>query len=378
MIALVQHRERMNSSLPATGNLLREYVQLETPANANDWNKHVPLMNGSARWRLRVPVLMPDGVTQAFGVDNPHYLGPVIAAQKDRPVRLVFYNLLPKGSDGDLYIPADTSMMGAGYGPLNNWPSQTEDRTVMDDVRNPVCTETPENRRYELHERQPRHGASAWRHHALDQRRNPAPVDHPRQRKYSLARGRERGAGAGYGRADATAVACPIARLPDDGCMAFYYTNQQSARLLFYHDHAFGTTRLNVYLGEAAGYLITDATEQDAGRQSDHPRRPDPAHHPGSDLRADAAQLAEQDPTWDTVRWGSYGTLWYHHVYMPAQNPGDPSGMSAFGRWMYGPWFWPPATRRTDLSPIPTTPGPATWTTRRPGITTPIPSANRR
>ena len=29
---------------------------------------------------------------------------------------------------------------------------------------------------------------------------------------------------------------------------------------------------------------------------------------------------------------------------MPAQNPGDPSGMSAFGRWMYGPWFWPPAT----------------------------------
>ena len=31
------------------------------------------------------------------------------------------------------------------------------------------------------------------------------------------------------------------------------------------------------------------------------------------------------------------------HVYMPAQNPGDPSGMSAFGRWMYGPWFWPPA-----------------------------------
>ena len=31
---------------------------------------------------------------------------------------------------------------------------------------------------------------------------------------------------------------------------------------MFYHDHAFGTTRLNVYLGEAAGYLITDATEQ--------------------------------------------------------------------------------------------------------------------
>ncbi len=29
---------------------------------------------------------------------------------------------------------------------------------------------------------------------------------------------------------------------------------------------------------------------------------------------------------------------------MPAQNPADPSGMSAYGRWFYGPWFWPPAT----------------------------------
>ena len=51
-----------------------------------------------------------------------------------------------------------------------------------------------------------------------------------------------------------------------------------------------------------------------------------------------------QDPTWDSSRWGGDGDFWYHHVYMPAQNPGDASGMSAFGRWMYGPWFWPPAT----------------------------------
>ena len=54
-------------------------------------------------------------------------------------------------------------------------------------------------------------------------------------------------------------------------------------------------------------------------------------------------QLAAQDPTWDTGRWGGMGNFWYHHVYMPAQNPGDPSGMIAYGRWMYGPWFWPPA-----------------------------------
>ena len=31
---------------------------------------------------------------------------------------------------------------------------------------------------------------------------------------------------------------------------------------MFYHDHAWGITRLNVYAGEAAGYLIQDPVEQ--------------------------------------------------------------------------------------------------------------------
>ena len=32
---------------------------------------------------------------------------------------------------------------------------------------------------------------------------------------------------------------------------------------MFYHDHAYGITRLNVYAGEAAGYLLTDPVEPD-------------------------------------------------------------------------------------------------------------------
>ena len=55
-------------------------------------------------------------------------------------------------------------------------------------------------------------------------------------------------------------------------------------------------------------------------------------------------QLVTEDPTWDTTRWGGLGSVWVPHVYMPAQNPGDVTGMSGFGRWMYGPWFWPPAS----------------------------------
>ena len=48
---------------------------------------------------------------------------------------------------------------------------------------------------------------------------------------------------------------------PGPGKQTFFWTNQQSARLLFYHDHAWGITRLNVYAGEAAGYLIQDPVE---------------------------------------------------------------------------------------------------------------------
>jgi FtsP/CotA-like multicopper oxidase with cupredoxin domain len=140
----------------------------------------------------------------------------------------------------------------------------------------------------------------------------------------------------------------------DDGCQTFYYTNQQSARLLFYHDHSWGITRLNVYAGEAAGYLITDDTEKALLASGTLPGAADtiPLIIQDKTFVPDPVQLAQQDPTWDTARWGGMGNFWYHHVYMPAQNPGDPGGMSAYGRWMYGPWFWPPAAD-TVYGPIP-------------------------
>ncbi|MGA2936983.1 MAG: hypothetical protein ABSF52_07785 [Syntrophobacteraceae bacterium] len=47
-----------------------------------------------------------------------------------------------------------------------------------------------------------------------------------------------------------------------DGMAALYYTNQQSARLMFYHDHAMGITRLNVFAGMAAPYLLVDQYEE--------------------------------------------------------------------------------------------------------------------
>jgi spore coat protein A, manganese oxidase len=40
------------------------------------------------------------------------------------------------------------------------------------------------------------------------------------------------------------------------------YPNAQTASLAWYHDHALGITRLNVYAGGAGGYIITDDVEQ--------------------------------------------------------------------------------------------------------------------
>ncbi|GAB3299991.1 multicopper oxidase domain-containing protein [Hymenobacter humi] len=41
----------------------------------------------------------------------------------------------------------------------------------------------------------------------------------------------------------------------------YYYENSQDAATLWYHDHALGITRLNVYAGLAGFYLLTDGFE---------------------------------------------------------------------------------------------------------------------
>lgn len=42
----------------------------------------------------------------------------------------------------------------------------------------------------------------------------------------------------------------------------FHYPNAQSAATLWYHDHAMGITRLNIYAGLLGAYVIRDATEE--------------------------------------------------------------------------------------------------------------------
>ena len=107
-----------------------------------------------------------------------------------------------------------------------------------------------------------------------------------------------------------------------------------------------------MYAGEAAAYLITDDTEKSLIAQGLIPAADStiPLIIQDKTFVPTQAQLAVSDPLWDENRWGSSGDLWVPHVYVPAQNPGDSSGVNQFGRWAYGPWFWPP-TNGIDYPP---------------------------
>src|SRR6478736_4746773 len=343
VIGLVQYRTKFSSDLPAT--LVRGYVQLSTTAVPG---RQVTLFNE-----------LQNGDQQAIsgytGVTAPQWLGPIIAATKDRPVRIVFRNLLPKGADGDLFLPTDSTMMGSGMGPMA-MPAPVDSGAVTDAVRNPACTQEPKavdcfkDNRATLH----LHGGTTpWISDGT-----PHQWITPAGESTSWPQGVSVQNVPDMLSDPANPSSPAVCAAKDDGCSTFYYTNQQSARLMFYHDHSWGITRLNVYAGEAAGYLIADATEKKLVTDGTIPGAADtlPLIIQDKTFVPNDAQLKDvtdangaitsygQDPTWDSPRWGGPGSLWYHHVYMPAQNPGDASGMSAYGRWMYGPWFWPPAT----------------------------------
>ena len=236
------------------------------------------------------------------------YLGPLLVATKDRPVRIKFTNNLPTGAGGDLFLPVDTTLMGAGQGPLmtnvtpGNQVNYTQNRATL-----------------HMHG-----GNTVWiSDGTMHQWTTPA------------------GDNTDYPRGVSTRNV-PDMPDPGDGSITFYYANQQSARLQFYHDHAYGITRLNVYAGEAAGYLITDQAEKDLIASGVLPGLGTPLMIQDKTFLPAAATVAANDPTWPFPINAARSNLWYPHVYMPNQNYNSLDGMNPLGRWDYGPFFWPP------------------------------------
>ncbi len=351
-IGLVEYAEQMHTNLPPTR--LRGYVQVYPKGTT-------PQPAGSVNLTTQLGVTFSDGST-VYGYDKPHYLGPVLVAQgravgvaspagDPKPVRITFYNLLPSGTGGDLFLPVDETVAGAGLGPAlpgTAGSKFTQNRATIHLHGNNTVWISDGN-------------THQWITPATESTPYPAGV--------SARNVPDMGTGC-----DAI-VANPPTGLPGDpatqkssGCQTFFYTNAQSARLQFYHDHAFGITRLNVYAGEAAGYVLTDAVEKDlingtnkSGVNIPKVAIPDP-NKPGDYLSVlpglgipliiqdktfvDANTIYAQDPTWN---WGTAGSglantgdLWYPHVYMVATNPYDVTGVNPFGKWFYGPWFNPP------------------------------------
>jgi FtsP/CotA-like multicopper oxidase with cupredoxin domain len=277
-IAIVEYSQPMHADL-TKATKLRGYVQVNDPAN---------------------PVKNTDGsINLAAAQAIARYLGPVIVATKGKPVRIKYTNLLPTGVAGDLPIPVDKTLMGAGLGP-DNTHEYTQNRISI-----------------HLHG-----GYTPWISDGT-----------PHQWTVPLGESTTYMLGASF-------HTVPDMADPGQGSGTLYYTNEQASRLMFYHDHAVGITRLNVYVGMAAGYLIQDVagtgewTLPGVGTMPEIPLVI-------QDKTFVPADIATQDAKWDTTHWGVNGDLWFPHVYETNQDPSSVDGTNPVGRWDWGPWFWP-------------------------------------
>jgi FtsP/CotA-like multicopper oxidase with cupredoxin domain len=347
-IELAQYSTKLHSDLPATA--LRGYAQVNGPAGA------------------------PNGIHQ--------YLGAAVIAKtydpskpaglngNGKPVRVKFINRLLTGAAGNLPLPVDTTVMGAGMGPLNATELYTQTRADL-----------------HLHG-----GVTPWISDGTPhQWITPSGelTSYPKGASFQNVPDMITGAACKGG----AKCVSPVA---SDGIGTYYYSNEQSARLMFYHDHAYGTTRLNVYSGMAAPYLLYDQYEEDMISGTNvYGQNPSLAkilpdlggvYHYGIPLvvqdkgfvntptTLSAAALAafpatgyvhtpftqDTDPLWayytppftPPVTLG--GNLWFPHEYMPVENPFDPTGNTPNGRWDYAPFMIPPMIPLNTTLPSPT------------------------
>ena len=165
MIALKRYTQQLHKDLPPTQ--LQGYVQLNNGTDASGHNTVAP-------------------------PSPPYYLGPMIVAQRNRPVRVKFINMLPTGSGGNLFLPVDPTIDGAGTGPLGGSTTYTQNRATL-----------------HLHG-----GVTPWISDGTPhQWMTPAGENTPYPKGVSVQN-------------------VPDMPDPGPGAMTFFYTNQQSARLM--------------------------------------------------------------------------------------------------------------------------------------------------
>ena len=227
VIELRQYKEKMHTDL-ANPTTLRGYVQGNNGTDTSGGCKD-PSINPADPLNCTTSnnTIIPGGI---------HFLGPVIIAKKNRPVRVLFKNLISPGVDGDLFLPVDDTIMGAGVYDINYNP-------VTKENTGSIISGMFSTNRATLH----LHGGKTpW-------------ISDGTPHQWITPAGEDPNYPQGMSVQNVPDMPIPA---PDTGEQTFYWTNQQSSRFMFYHDHAWGITRLNVYAGEAAGYLIRDDVEQ--------------------------------------------------------------------------------------------------------------------
>jgi spore coat protein A, manganese oxidase len=105
------------------------------------------------------------------------------------------------------------------------------------------------------------------------------------------------------------------------GQTEFYYPNAQTARMMWYHDHAHDITRLNAYAGIASAYILRDGFEGNLRNMG----LPDFVENGGREIPLVVQDkifvgpdISVVDPTWagvTTPKSQTVGSLWYPHVY---------------------------------------------------------------
>ncbi len=117
------------------------------------------------------------------------------------------------------------------------------------------------------------------------------------------------------------------------GGAEYYYPMNQSARFLWYHDHAIGITRINAYAGIASGVLLRDNFEANLINAG----LPNFIEAGGNELPLVVQDkifvgpdINQKDPLWKNIVQKTAtdpGSLWYAHTYEPTRWELAPGGL---------------------------------------------------
>jgi spore coat protein A, manganese oxidase len=211
------------------------------------------------------------------GITGPKHLGGIIVAQKGTPIQITFRNKLPRNP----IIPMDTTQLMASDSNLGN-------RTAVH-LHGGLVPWISDGGPFDWFAPNYLHGPSFLNNRVL----NPLAILFP-------------------------------------GYAEYYYPMNQSARFLWYHDHAHGITRTNAYAGIASGVLLRDTYEAELVNDG----LPDYIEKGGNEIPLIIQDkifvgnnLNSLDPGYQGVR--TPGSLWYAHTYEPNQ-------LNGAGRWDLG------------------------------------------